>query len=246
MRVFRVGAVALIALSVASQGCLVPWSKYIKLKRQYDLLAREVERKDSQLAVDQERIASLSEELKSKDQLIKLYDDKKEAANRLTAQTRSELAKLQKKLEEFAKGYEGVDAIEGGIAIKDKLLFALGSADISPAGQKVLKDIAAEFKATDEIIQIDGHTDDNKVSKPETVKRFGCNWGLSSARAVAVLRLLAKSGIAEQRMYLRAFSMFKPRIPNATNEADRAKNRRVEVMFLPAQIVKAAAAPKKK
>ena len=246
MRVFRVGAVALIALSVASQGCLVPWSKYIKLKRQYDQLAREVERKDSQLAVDQERIASLNEELKSKDQLIKLYDDKKEAANRLTAQTRSELAKLQKKLEEFAKGYEGVDAIEGGIAIKDKLLFALGSADISPAGQKVLKDIAAEFKGTEEIVQIDGHTDDHKVSKQETVKRFGDNWGLSSARAVAVLRLLAKGGIAERRMYLRAFSMFKPRVPNANNEASRAQNRRVEVIFLPAQIVKAAAAPKKK
>jgi len=245
MRVFRVGAVALIALSLASQGCLVPWSKYIKLKKQYDQLAREVERKDSQLADDQERIASLNEELNSKNQLIKLYDDKKRDADRIAAQTRSELAKLQKKLEEIARGYEGVDAIDGALIIKDKLLFALGSADISPAGQKVLKDIAAEFKGTNEIIQIDGHTDDHKVSKPETVKRFGDNWGLSAARSTAVLRLLAKSGIAERRMYLRAFSMFKPRVPNA-NEANRAKNRRVEVMFLPAQVLKAAAAPKKK
>ena len=71
-RVFRAGVAALIALSVASQGCLVPWSKYIKLKRQYDQLAREVERKDSQLADDQERISSLGEELNRKDQLIKL------------------------------------------------------------------------------------------------------------------------------------------------------------------------------
>ncbi len=242
-RVFRAGVAALIALSVASQGCLVPWSKYIKLKRQYDQLAREVERKDSQLADDEERISSHGEELKSKDQLIKLYEDKKKDAVRIADDARSKLEALQKRLDEIARTHEGVDAIDGGLAIKDKLLFALGSAKISPEGQKVLTDIAAKFKGTNEVIQIDGHTDNVRVAKPDTVDRFTDNWGLSSARALAVLRLLAKTGIPERRMYSRAFSMYRPRLPNTT-DANRAQNRRVEVFFLPPELV--GAAPKEK
>jgi len=244
-RLFRAGAVALIALSLASNGCIVPWSKYIKLKKQYDQLAVEVERKDSQLADDQERIASLTEELKSKDQLIKLYEDKKEDAERIAAATAAQLKALQDRLDKVAADYEGVERLPGGIAITDKLLFALGSADISPEGQKLLQRIAGDFKGSNEIIQIDGHTDDTRVAKPATVEKFTDNWGLSAARALAVLRLLARSGIPETRLFGRAFSMHKPRVPN-TSPANKAKNRRVEVYFLPPDYLEAAApAPKK-
>ncbi len=244
-RLFRAGAVALIALSVASSGCIVPWSKYIKLKKRYDQLAVEVERKDSQLADDQERIASLTEELKSKDQLIKLYEDKKKDAERIAADTAAKLKALQDRLDKLAGEYEGVERIPGGIAITDQLLFPLGSADISPEGQKLLQRIAGDFKGSNEIIQIDGHTDDTRVAKPETVKKFTDNWGLSAARALAVLRLLARNGIPETRLFARAFSMYKPRVPN-TSPANKAKNRRVEVYFLPPDYLKAAApAPEK-
>jgi len=250
--VLRAGAVATIALSMAAQGCLVPWSKYIKVKKQHDQLAREVERKDSQLADDQETIRSLEGQVSSMNHIVTLYRDQKKEAERLAAQTRAELDKVQKRLEEIARTHgEGVEIGPGGaLIIRDKLLFALGSADVSEQGRKVLQDIAAKFKGTGEIIQIDGHTDDIRVAKPETVKRFTDNWGLAASRANAVLRLLAKSGIAEKRMYSRAFSMHKPRVPNA-NDANRAKNRRVEVMFIPPHILQATrpakpAAPKKK
>jgi flagellar motor protein MotB len=238
MRIFRVGVVALIALTVASQGCIVPWSKYIKLKREYERMADELERKDSQLADDQERIASLTEELKSKDQLIKLYMDKKLDAEKIAAEAKARLEKLQGRLDEIARSSPDIDAVPGGLLIKDKLLFALGSADIGPDGQKLLQHIATQFKGTGELIQIDGHTDDHKVAKPATVEKFTDNWGLSAARALAVLRLLAKHGIAERRMFARAFSMYRPRVPN-TNEANRAQNRRVEVYFVPPEFLKA-------
>ena len=245
-RLFRAGAVALIALSAASNGCIVPWSKYIKLKRQYDQLAVEVERKDSQLADDQERIASLTEELKSKDQLIKLYEDKKTDAERIAAETAGKLKALQDRLDKLADDYgEGVERIPGGIAITDQLLFSLGSADISAEGQKLLQRIAGDFKGSSEIIQIDGHTDDTRVAKPETVEKFTDNWGLSAARALAVLRLLARNGIPETRLFGRAFSMYKPRVPN-TSPANKAKNRRVEVYFLPPEQLRAAEPQPKK
>ena len=51
-------------------------------------------------------------------------------------------------------------------------------------------------------------------------------------RSRAVLHFLAKEGVAETRMYLRAFSMFRPRLPN-TSPDNKGKNRRVEVMFFP-------------
>lgn len=246
VRVFRVLAVGLIGLSVASQGCLVPWSKYIKVKNQYTQLASEVETKDRQIAVDQERIDSLTEELRSKDQLIRLYEDKSKDAESLAADTRKRLAEVQEKLRKIAeRAGPKVELGEGVLTIKDELLFALGSADISPEGQKVLQDIAAEFKNADTIIRIDGHTDDHKVSKRATIEKFKDNWGLAAARARAVLKLLAKTGVAERRMYLRAFSMYRPRVLN-TNEANRAKNRRVEVYFLPPELTASAPAEPKK
>ena len=245
--VFRVGVVALVALSVGSQGCmgwLFQWGKHEKLKKEYRQLANELERKDSQLADDQGRIASLKEQVDSMNHIVTLYKDKKKEAERLAASTRSELDKLQKRLEEIARTHQGVEVAVGGLIIRDKLLFGLGSADVSEAGKKVLQDIAAKFKGTNEIIQIDGHTDDHRVSKPETVKRFIDNWGLSGARSAAVLRLLAKYGVAERRMYARAFSMYRPR-QAGTSEAIRSKNRRVEVMFLPPAMLEAAPAKKK-
>jgi len=245
--VFRVAVVALIALSVGSQGCmgwLFQWGKHEKLKKEYQQLANELERKDSQLADDQGRIASLKEQVDSMNHIVTLYKEKKKEAERLAAQTRAELDKHQTKLDKIAGRHQGAERIPGGIALKDQLLFALGSAEISEKGKKALQDIATEFKGADVILQIDGHTDDHRVAKPETVKRFIDNWGLSGARSAAVLRLLAKFGIAERRMYTRAFSMHKPRVPNA-NEASRSKNRRVEIMFLPTAAPGAAPAKKK-
>ena len=243
----KAGVVALMACAVASQGCLVPWNKYIGLKRKYEDAVAELERKDRQLADANTRIQQLNDELKTKNQIVKLYEDKKREAEALAAQARAQLDKLQKRLEEIARTHgPGVEVIEGGILIRDQLLFPLGSAEVSEKGKKLLADVAAKFKNTNEVIQVDGHTDDIPVKKPETVKKFGDNWGLAAMRAVAVARLLEKNGIPGKRIYIRGFSMYRPRVPNTSPE-NRSKNRRVEVMFLPPQAAGAAKpAPKKK
>ncbi len=245
--VLKAGVVALVACALASQGCLVPWKKYIGLKRKYEDAVAELERKDRQLADANTRIQQLNDELKTKNQIVKLYEDKKREAEALAAQARAQLDKLQKRLEEIARTHgPGVEVIEGGILIRDQLLFPLGSAEVSEKGKKLLADVAAKFKNTNEVIQVDGHTDDIPVQKPETVKKFGDNWGLAAMRAVAVARLLEKYGIPGKRIYIRGFSMYRPRVPNTSLE-NRSKNRRVEVMFLPPQAAGAAKpAPKKK
>jgi hypothetical protein len=78
--------------------------------------------------------------------------------------------------------------------------------------------------------------------KPETIREHKDNWGLSANRALAVLRFLAHSGIAENRMYICAFSMHRPRAAN-DSDANRGKNRRVELMFLPGAGAGAATPP---
>ena len=234
---FKAGVVALVACSMASQGCLVPWSKYIKLKRKYEEAVSELERKDRQIADANTRIDQLRDQLKAKDQIVTLYDNAKEEAKAAALRTGEQLAKLQARLDEIARTHgPDVEVIDGALVIKDQLLFSLGSADVSDKGKQLIADIAAKFKGTGEIIQVDGHTDNVPVKKAETVARFGDNWGLSAMRAAAVVRLLAQSGITETRIYLRGFGMHKPRVENATPES-RSKNRRVEVMFLPPQML---------
>ena len=244
--VLKAGVVALVACAIASQGCLVPWKKYIGLKRKYEDAVAELERKDRQLADANTRIDQLRDQLKAKDQIVKLYEDKKREAEQLAARARAQLDKLQKRLEEIARTHgPGVEVIEGGILIRDQLLFPLGSAEVSEKGKKLLADVAKKFKNTNEIIQVDGHTDDIPVKRPETLAKFGDNWGLSAMRAVAVVRLLEKNGIPGKRLYIRGFSMYRPRVPNTTPE-NRSRNRRVEVMFLPPETAAAPAPAAKK
>jgi len=241
----RASVVALIALAMASQGCLVPWAKYISLKRKYDEAVRELAAKDSQLADANTRIDQLRDQLKAKDQLIALYSDKGKDADERVRRAREELDRIIQRLKEIQDRNPGVEVVDGTLIIKDQLLFALGSAEVSEAGKKVLADVASKFKGTGETIQIDGHTDDTRVARPDTVAKFGDNWGLAALRARAVIHILAKEGVAENRMYLRAFSMFRPRLPN-TSPDSKAKNRRVEVMFFPESAIEPMkpAAPK--
>ena len=235
----KAGMVALIALTMASEGCLVPWRKYIALKRKYDEAIRELAAKDSQLADANTRIEALREQLKAKDQLIALYADKGKDADERIRRAKEEFDRVMADLKRFQSGHPDVDVVDGTMIIKDELLFATGSDELSEAGRKLLQDFANQFKATGDVLQIDGHTDDVRVAKPATVARFGSNWGLSAFRAKAVLEFLAKSGLPESHMYLRAFSMYKPRLAN-TSDSSRAKNRRVEVMVFPPE----ALAPK--
>ncbi len=234
----RIGVVALLALSMLCQGCVVGWKKYIALKRKYDESVRELAAKDSQLADANTRIDALRDQLKAMQQLNLLFKDKGDQADALAKKAREDYERIMKELDKL-RGIEGVEVVDNRVIMPDTLLFALGSAEVSPAGRKVIEQIADRFKGGAEILEIDGHTDDIRVVKPETVRKFEDNFGLAAFRAKAVLNLLAKCGVAENRMYIRAFGMHRPRLPN-TDDASRAKNRRVEIAFFPAK----AEAPK--
>jgi len=124
-------------------------------------------------------------------------------------------------------------AVDGGYVyrVKDSILFALGSAEVSPDGKKVLMEVAADIASRPHgRVYVRGHTDNLPISRPETQKRFPLgNLQLSAARAVEVGALLAREGkVDENRLVVMGFGPSDPVAPNTTEE-NRQKNRRVDI-----------------
>jgi flagellar motor protein MotB len=139
---------------------------------------------------------------------------------------------LDDKLEQFAKAYVGLvtyDPDTGMIKYNDTdLLFELGSDTVRPSAMDSLKKLA-EIIASPEAAAFDivivGHTDTTRVARPESIQRFGDNWGLSAFRARSVMNALKNSGVNEGKMAIVGFGLFRP------ISTDKAKNRRVEIFF---------------
>lgn len=116
---------------------------------------------------------------------------------------------------------EGLEAT-GHIALYG-ILFDTGKADLKPASEPVLKEIASLLSGKPSLrLHVVGHTDN--------VGHFESNLDLSRRRAEAVVKALAeRHGVAAAR--LRPFGAASA-VPVASNgsEQGRAKNRRVELV----------------
>lgn len=113
------------------------------------------------------------------------------------------------------------------IRIDATALFASGSADLAPASEPILNELANALKLQpDYQIHIEGHTDNLPISTP----RFPSNWELSAIRATTVLRLLLEQHIAPSRVTATGYGDRVPLVSN-DNRDNRAKNRRVEIVL---------------
>jgi len=123
-------------------------------------------------------------------------------------------------------GVSVVQTAEGAvIRMEGKVLFLSGSAELSKAGQGVLKKITTELKKYPQrTIRVDGHTDSDPISK----SKYSSNWDLSATRSTRVVEFLTKKGgINPSNVYVAGHSMYKP-----LNKKDKAINRRVEIVLL--------------
>ena len=149
--------------------------------------------------------------------------------------SRNELAKLFENLERLSDRFNLKDKIEllfskEGLVMRlsEHTLFESGVASISPQALPLLEKMGALVSQTTYLIRIEGHTDD----VPIHTAVFPSNWELSTARAVNVLRyLIEHHRIDSQRLSAEGFGEFQPLVANDT-PANRAKNRRVEVIFI--------------
>jgi chemotaxis protein MotB len=149
--------------------------------------------------------------------------------------SRSELAKIFENLERLSDRFNMKDEIEllfsrEGLVMRlsEHTLFESGVAAISPQALPLLEKIGVIVAQTTYLIRIEGHTDD----VPIHTAVFPSNWELSTARAVNVLRYLGEHHrIDSLRLSAEGFGEFQPLVANDTPE-NRAKNRRVEVIFI--------------
>jgi chemotaxis protein MotB len=115
------------------------------------------------------------------------------------------------------------------LQLSNDVVFDSGQTAIKPVGKDALVQVGAVLKTlTGRTFQVAGHTDDVPIQTP----RFPSNWELSTARAVAVVKLLIELGMEPKMLSAAGYGPFDPVASNDTNEG-RAKNRRIEITLQP-------------
>ena len=123
------------------------------------------------------------------------------------------------------------------LQLSNRILFDSGSASIKPDGIAVLRKVGEIIRARTGAleVQIGGHTDNVPLGGSGAASSAGLsgNWGLSSARAVNVVRFLENDvGIDPARLSAVGYGEFRPVASNDTAEG-RGLNRRIEIVLVP-------------
>lgn len=131
------------------------------------------------------------------------------------------------------------DAARGVVKFKSDVTFAVGDATLTPKAKEVINRFAQILNspaASAYELQIAGHTDNQKVSNPET-KRKGHhdNWYLSAHRAISVANELMGQRVGPNRIGVVGYADQRPVAANVSREG-MAANRRVEVLILPTTV----------
>jgi chemotaxis protein MotB len=141
------------------------------------------------------------------------------------------LKKLSEQLrEEVAAGKLELSLEPRGlvISLKQAVFFPSGEDFIDPATYPIVEKIAALLASHPNRIRLEGHTD----SVPIRTARFPSNWELSTARAIAMLRLLTERfHVNHLQLVVAGYADTSPVGPNDTDEG-RSRNRRVDIVIL--------------
>lgn len=117
------------------------------------------------------------------------------------------------------------------INISDRLLFNVGSYDVSSEARIILEKVTRIVNAHPDIrFMVEGHTDNSPIKPNSTIQD---NWDLSVLRASAVVRVLQKEfSVSPQRMIASGRGEFIPVSDNST-EAGKSLNRRTRIVLIP-------------
>ena len=171
---------------------------------------------------------ALADNLASAKQRLEELRRAQAAAEARAALFRSLAVKLQKM----------IDAGELQIALRDgrmmivlptDVLFDSGKAIVKPEGRSALERLATALVTIEKReFQVAGHTD----NEPIRISGHASNWELSSARALAVTKLLLERGMRPAQLSAAGYGEFDP-VADNDSSAGRAKNRRIEIALQP-------------
>jgi len=204
-------------------------------KTQYDALSTQEQKEkadaDKQIADLKARIAELEAKPTTDDQTKAELEElrKQKAAADARAQLFDDFVKKFKTM--IDAGKLDITTRRGQIvlALATDVLFDEGKTDIKPDGKTAITEVAAALKGVSaRRFQVAGHTD----TLPVHNKVFPSNWELSTARAVAVVKLLVEKGVKADSLSAAGYAEFDPTQSNGTDKG-RAKNRRIEVVLVP-------------
>lgn len=194
------------------------------------LAAAGCQSRGSGLEVDELR----AENQRLTDELNKLYGEARLLEHQRN-EARTELAKYREQVEGLQAQLKRVgssldpkifDVTDRGLVVKD-VAFNLGSAELTDEALAALRQLASQLNSGEYAgtkVFVVGHTDDTPVVRPETVQRFGDNWGLSAMRAAAVVRVLQEF-VSADRLHGAFRGQHEP-LPGADG---KSANRRVEI-----------------
>ena len=156
--------------------------------------------------------------------------------NQALAQRVNELGQYRSdffgRVRQAVKSVPGIEIKGDRFVFGSELLFPSASAELNENGQRELASLSEVIRATvdslpddvDWVLRIDGHTDIRPIRSPI----FGDNRELSMARAMSVLKALARAGIPSERLIATGFGSTRPATGGNSDE-DLARNRRIEI-----------------
>jgi flagellar motor protein MotB len=150
---------------------------------------------------------------------------------------RADKDRIERRLRALAPGGT-IEVEEGKVILQGEVLFDSGSDALRPSGHAFLERIGPNLATLldaepTQMVLVGGHTDDRALRGDAP---FASNWELSTARALAVTRVLVGAGVPARRVVAAGFGAEHPRRPNI-DEVARRQNRRIEVLLVPIRSV---------
>ena len=208
--------------------------------RRLDTENAEATERENKLHEQNQLIAKQNEKLAEQNQYIiqkntVLQVETSQKVDGLSGQ----IADLQKRLNE--QKVENTQVVvsnkePGAITIRvaNTVLFDSGHAELKSSAYSTLEKVAQTLKSQypDHFIRIEGHTDSTPVVHNKD--KFKDNMELSQTRSKAVYDfLIAKGGLPGNRMYTAGYGDSQKVVNPEKTAADRAANRRVDIVILP-------------
>ena len=238
--------IVVTALALAVVGCGISKEEYAAKEAESQKYQAALADESGKTAALEAKVSDLTAQLKSSQEQLQTAQEQLQSsqAELSASQTKaSELAAKSEQYEQLAQSLKGqIDAgqielteLRGRVTVKlkDRILFASGSASIGKEGKVALDAVADAFKdLSGKYVLVAGYTDDVPVGKAG----FKDNWDLSSARAAAVVRYLQSKGVDPRMLGVAGFSEYRPVAPN-DSPANRSLNRRIEIALTAADFV---------
>jgi len=223
-------------------------TKYDRLSKQYDYLldnnstliaasARENKALMDEIAAMQNRLQSKEDSLNTERRMLEKGRARMQELERIIGRQDSTVNYVRQKVADALLGFTGkgltVNMRDGKVyvSLENSLLFAPGSWDVAPNGKIALENLAEVLAENQDIsILVEGHTDNDPYRGANQVRD---NWDLSVMRATNVVKILTNNtSLDPKRITAAGRGEYVPLVDN-DSAANKAVNRRTEIILTP-------------